>query len=210
MTSTLHIVVAMKPLDGNFASNAIKHGVAGLNIDACRIGIDAITTHSRGTNGAFPKRPGESTVEESGRITDQRDKLDTETTRSGRFPSNVILSHKKGCRLVGTSKVGGDKPRGIDTAKSRSWKNQSVAGIARVGYAGEDGKEAVEQWECEEGCPVKAFPQAGNGWKKNYGEEDYKGRQYGGGTFGGGGYKGGSTYCDSGSAARFFKQVKEE
>ena len=39
MTSTLHIVVAMKPLDGNFASNAIKHGVAGLNIDACRISV---------------------------------------------------------------------------------------------------------------------------------------------------------------------------
>ena len=41
MTGVIHIVVAMKPLDGNFASNAIKHGVAGLNIDACRIGYSA-------------------------------------------------------------------------------------------------------------------------------------------------------------------------
>jgi site-specific DNA-methyltransferase (adenine-specific) len=55
---------------------------------------------------------------------------------------------------------------------------------------------------------MAGFPQAGNGWKKNYGEEDYKGRQYGGGCFGGGGYKGGSTYCDSGSAARFFYCAK--
>jgi site-specific DNA-methyltransferase (adenine-specific) len=48
------------------------------------------------------------------------------------------------------------------------------------------------------------FPEAGNGWNRNYGEEGYLGRQYTGGVFGGGGYRGGSTYCDSGSAARFF------
>jgi DNA modification methylase len=47
-------------------------------------------------------------------------------------------------------------------------------------------------------------PDAGNGWKRNYGDDDYLGRQYDGGTFGGGGYKGGSTYCDAGGASRFF------
>jgi DNA modification methylase len=55
---------------------------------------------------------------------------------------------------------------------------------------------------------VGLFPEAGNGWKRNYGEDDYLGKQYGGGVFGGGGYKGGSTYCDSGSAARFFYCAK--
>lgn len=55
---------------------------------------------------------------------------------------------------------------------------------------------------------VGLFPEAGNGWKRNYGENDYLGKQYGGGVFGGGGYKGGSTYCDSGSAARFFYCAK--
>jgi DNA modification methylase len=48
----------------------------------------------------------------------------------------------------------------------------------------------------------------GNGWKRNYGEDDYLGRQYGGGCFAGGGYAGGSTYCDSGTAARFFYCAK--
>jgi site-specific DNA-methyltransferase (adenine-specific) len=52
------------------------------------------------------------------------------------------------------------------------------------------------------------YGEKGNGWKKNYGEEDYKGLQYGGGSFGGGGYLGGSTYCDSGTAARFFYCAK--
>lgn len=52
----------------------------------------------------------------------------------------------------------------------------------------------------------ECFPEAGNGWKRNYGE-DYRGKQYGGGSFGGGGYLGNSTYADSGNASRFFKSI---
>ena len=37
MIDTVHICVAMKPIEGNFAQNALEHGVAGLNIDECRI-----------------------------------------------------------------------------------------------------------------------------------------------------------------------------
>jgi hypothetical protein len=48
------------------------------------------------------------------------------------------------------------------------------------------------------------FPEAGNGWQRNYGSTDYKGRQYAGSMFGGGGYTGDNTYADEGSAARFF------
>jgi hypothetical protein len=38
------VLVCMNPIDGTFANNALKHGVAGLNIDGCRVplieGID--------------------------------------------------------------------------------------------------------------------------------------------------------------------------
>jgi len=37
---TLHIVVAMKPFGGSFADNVLEYGVAGLNIDESRIGMD--------------------------------------------------------------------------------------------------------------------------------------------------------------------------
>jgi len=43
------IIVAMNPLDGTFAQNALKHGVAGLNIDGCRIG-DFVNTTPPGTD----------------------------------------------------------------------------------------------------------------------------------------------------------------
>jgi site-specific DNA-methyltransferase (adenine-specific) len=50
--------------------------------------------------------------------------------------------------------------------------------------------------------------QVGNGWKKNYGSDDYAGKQYLGGSFGGGGYSGTNTYADSGGASRFFYVAK--
>ena len=39
MKGVIHIVVAMKPLDGNFVENAIQHGVAGLNEALDKLGF---------------------------------------------------------------------------------------------------------------------------------------------------------------------------
>lgn len=36
------IIMAIKPNDGTYVDNALKHGVAGINIDACRVGTDDI------------------------------------------------------------------------------------------------------------------------------------------------------------------------
>jgi site-specific DNA-methyltransferase (adenine-specific) len=84
-----------------------------------------------------------------------------------------------------------DLPAGWDCSKGR-WPANLV----------HDGSDEV----------IAIFPEAGNGWKKNYGAEVYaiENRQYGGGSFGGGGFLGGSTYSDSGSASRFFQQVTIE
>jgi site-specific DNA-methyltransferase (adenine-specific) len=64
-----------------------------------------------------------------------------------------------------------------------------------------DGSEEVED-------EFSKFGEKGNGWSRNYGVEDYQGRQYGGGVFGGGGYIGETTYCDTGTASRFFYSTK--
>jgi len=90
VTSTLHIVVAMKPLDGNFTSNAIKHGVAGLNIDGCRIGylsqedMDSATPQGRVTSGTSERIGAKPSVENKNRQEFSRPK------QIGRFPANVI------------------------------------------------------------------------------------------------------------------------
>jgi site-specific DNA-methyltransferase (adenine-specific) len=64
-----------------------------------------------------------------------------------------------------------------------------------------DGSDEVEE-------EFEKYGERGNGWVRNYGVEDYQGRQYGGGVFGGGGYFGETTYCDEGTASRFFYSTK--
>lgn len=91
------IILARKPLIGTVAANVLAHGTGALNVDGCRIGMETITTHSRGTNGAFPKRPGETSAEESGRKTEQRNIDGTE--RTGRWPANVCLDEEAAALL---------------------------------------------------------------------------------------------------------------
>ena len=70
------IVLARKPPEGTVADNVLKHGVGGLNIDACRVPTDEnITIHS----------PAKETLLESG----HKD-LGTWTNTQGRFPANLI------------------------------------------------------------------------------------------------------------------------
>lgn len=83
------ICMARKPIDGTNKQNLEKWGVGCLNIDKCRVGDEEVSTHSRGASGAFPKRPGETSAEESGRRTDQREGLD-HSPRQGRWPANII------------------------------------------------------------------------------------------------------------------------
>jgi hypothetical protein len=153
MTSTFHIVIAMKPLEGNFAQNALKHGVAGINVDGCRIGTEKVNTHSRGRNTAFPKRPTEKSVEDGGRKTRQ-DLVDM-SDRHGRWPANVILEDNE--------KVKGGFPETCGESKPRILRH-IVGTTPSIGWSGGSQKTG--------NC--------------------------------------GSMHCDSGSASRFFKQVKEE
>jgi len=71
------IIVAMKPNDGSYAENALKWGVAGLNINGGKIGINQIKAHHapKGTFAGGEER-----------------KSDTNYYNNlGRFPANVIL-----------------------------------------------------------------------------------------------------------------------
>jgi len=74
------IIVAMKPNDGTYANNALKHGVAGLNIDGGRIGTEEI--HLTGGGG--------------GQGTGWGKKEAINETRVGRFPANIILDEEAG------------------------------------------------------------------------------------------------------------------
>lgn len=75
------ICVAMKPLDGTFAQNAVKHGVAGLNIDGGRVP----------TNGETPQGSGKGSKHSRfGQVASSHGNDGNITPPQGRWPANVI------------------------------------------------------------------------------------------------------------------------
>ena len=81
------IIVAMKPNDGTYANNAIKHGVAGLNIDGGRIPCND-----------KPKFP-EGKYDQNTDIKWRTDKRNKDTQPQGRFPANILLDSEAGKML---------------------------------------------------------------------------------------------------------------
>lgn len=68
------ICVARKPIsEKSIASNVLKHGTGGINIDGCRIGNESITTQGFGDTGFVSSKNYKP------------------TNHQGRFPANVIL-----------------------------------------------------------------------------------------------------------------------
>lgn len=150
------IVAAMRPLDGTFAANAEKHGVAGLNIDAARIQVrdGAYAKNCSGDRGHDGTRP----IEGRG-ATDLRP--GGGKAAPGRWPANLVLSHADDCRCVGTTKVkaapGGTRDR--NSTLSEEYCGEGGGGFkggrSTVSHADIDGLETVEQWECSPSCPVR-------------------------------------------------------
>lgn len=70
----------MKPNDGTYANNALKHGVAGINIDGCRVTAPDEDPNARPNTS---KNTGESSAFGGG-VHDGYD------FKQGRFPANII------------------------------------------------------------------------------------------------------------------------
>lgn len=77
------IIVAMKPLDGTFAQNALEHGVAGLNIDEARINPGETVPGGGNTKANHGGRFGGAGVYQG-----ERPKV--EPHNKGRWPANLV------------------------------------------------------------------------------------------------------------------------
>lgn len=79
------IIMARKPLDGTVVNNVLKHGVGGLNIDACRVGSseDDLKSLYRATI--------ENNSEQSWKNTSKQIVQNPIALELGRYPANIIL-----------------------------------------------------------------------------------------------------------------------
>ena len=82
MIGIFNIVIGMKPLEDNFANNAIKHGIAGINVEDTRIELNG--DYKCGANG----RPSQTGLGDNYDPSKANQHSDT-----GRFPANLILGN---------------------------------------------------------------------------------------------------------------------
>lgn len=128
------ILLCMKPNDGTYANNALKHGVAGLNIEGCRIGAE-----ERKNRAAGNKASGNSlNMSLKG-----MPKNIAPTLTKGRYPANVILDDEAAALLdqqSGFSKSGrkrkGQYAGGVfgGGLKSQETEHQDQGGASRFFY----------------------------------------------------------------------------
>jgi site-specific DNA-methyltransferase (adenine-specific) len=109
------IILAMKPLDGTFAQNALKHGVAGLNIDEGRIETEENCARLPAMVKDSPVGMGKG-IEMGGRGHDK-----------GRFPANFMLDEESAEMLDSESNTTTTGNRTIES-KNRACGNGSPFG----------------------------------------------------------------------------------
>jgi len=84
------IIVAMKPNDGTYVDNALRHGVAGVNIDGGRISHNEEVIY---THRTAPKSSGHK----MGKF--KKNGVLASPSPQGRFPANIILDEEAGRML---------------------------------------------------------------------------------------------------------------
>ena len=86
------VLLVMKPNDGTYANNALKHGVAGIHIDGCRIEVDPNDINRR-PKGSVSFKESSNGMFGAG---DRNPAIggDTLDVAKGRFPANVILDEE--------------------------------------------------------------------------------------------------------------------
>lgn len=181
------IILAMKPLEKGltYAQNARKHGVAGLNIDAGRIGTEIMPEQVRGKSD-----PRWKICVEGGVTLEHK----------GHWPANVILSHSPDCVQVGTKQINKGALEGGYTYDDKEYKVEGFVKDCKPEAPSNRGQETIDVYACVPDCPIRIMDSQNCTRTK----EGYFGEHGGLGKAG----DVQTTYGDSGGASRFFYCAK--
>ena len=218
------LTLARKPLIGSVATNALKHGVGGINIDGCRLACLGEVVEQDGRFQTLPRETIHPGYDRPGRTMFRTDKPVTRqgpANCNGRWPANLILCHLPGCHCQGTTRVPSKQStsvgsgKGFATTEGHGIYSYKMGGVVRSSTADADGMETVASWDCLSGCPVAWLDQQSgdrpvSGSARLGAASKYNPKGSPGSEMLLKGISGGNPAAwpnDSGGASRFFKQV---
>lgn len=159
------IIVAMKPNEGSYANNALKHGVSGLNIDGGRIGIDIKNEDNLRLNAKNHKwNKNENNVYSDLSAKNKNRPIQDMGLHNtkGRYPANIILDEvaaemldrQSGVLVSGSFKEGQKTKEsenncmsGKNYARTHKARESTSGGASRFFYTAKASK-----YERNEGC----------------------------------------------------------
>ena len=209
------IHVLRKPCsEPTVAANVLRHGTGALNIDATRIGANALPTPCKGTGWAAQDKKNAEQGYRPTAYYDGQNGVFYLPNNLGRWPANLVLQHLPTCEHIGERRVAGNGARVSSLGKGREGNHTNgiygaKASKVTTAYVSEDGTKTVAAWTCAEGCPVAALDaQSGvtkdgvavrhNGVSGGSGTSIVRAKPVGTPDIG---------YGGAGGASRFFKQV---
>jgi site-specific DNA-methyltransferase (adenine-specific) len=141
----------MKPLDGTFAHNATTHGVAGLNIDDCRVPTEdvVVTNHARSAAAAVSKGAhGDCKAQNTHQTPGQA---------LGRWAANVIHDGSEGVTGLFPASRAGSASRFFYCAKaSKAEKNAGCESLPVKQTKGGGGTSNAADFVCSAFGSVKS------------------------------------------------------
>ncbi len=197
------IIWAVRPPEGSYVDNVLKHGVGAVNVAETRIGTEKIGVHGYPGQGNFGVGGKASYSSREG----SENTPPIYMENKGRFPANIILSHHPECVQVGMKRVKGQKAGTGGGFKSDKYSGTMGRGKYTKdkfeGRADKDGLETVESWQCHPDCAVRLLDEQSG---------DKRGA-HGGNNCGYDWIKGGNVgkkinRSDSGGASRFYYCAK--
>lgn len=169
------ILIAQKKLDKNFVNNALKHGVAGFNIDGGRIAYD----------GELPSKSTAPDLRDVGRKSKEAcgidklsfgqvtncERIEYENNTIGRFPANIILDEESAEVL--------DEQTGIlKSGKLTSEQNKSGGFSGTDGIYGTAKQGGVSEYEASIGGASRFFYVAkASTNERNFGLEKFESKK---------------------------------
>lgn len=130
-----------------------KPGKRSLNIDECRIGVDSNDKNLRFNE---VNHKGNSTLLYQGGLKNPIT-YPHSAPSSGRYPSNVLLSHHPDCIPYGTKRVKTQWGQATECTTSEASKycyGKRNKVDKAVGYTDSEGYEAIAAYQCHPSCPI--------------------------------------------------------